>query len=73
MMGSVATTHFDMQKLFLPQKEKHLHREQGLDFLKQIVNHVNHFVISFYFKIQKIISINSFFPKLRLVMNVAIN
>ena len=39
MIGGVATTHFVMQKLFTVQKEKHLHTEQGLIFLKQIVNY----------------------------------
>ena len=31
MIGCVATTHFVMQKLFIVQKEKHLHTEHGLD------------------------------------------
>ena len=31
MIGSVATTHIDMQKLFPVQKGEHLHQEHGLD------------------------------------------
>ena len=31
MIGGVATTFFVMQKLFTVQKEKHLHKEYGLE------------------------------------------